>query len=117
MHRGHHLNRRARERTSGLARAAAVPSIGVAQMPVTVTSPITSRARDPKLPTSPGARSMPGARQDSVPSQTPASASPVASRGAESEPGLPVEGRSDSISGPVQWHLARHAALRLGRED
>jgi hypothetical protein len=84
-------------------------------MPVSVTSPITSRARDPGLPTSPGAFSMPGARQDSEAGQTPASAPPVANRGAE--PGLPVEGRSDDVGGPVHQHLARHAALRLGRED
>jgi hypothetical protein len=37
-------------------------------MPVPVTSPITSHARDPGLPVSPGAQSMPGTR-DSVPEQ------------------------------------------------
>jgi hypothetical protein len=61
---------------------------------------------------------MPGARRDSAPGQEPvSSATPVASRGAEPEPGLPVEGRSDDVGGPVHRHLARHAALRLGRED
>jgi hypothetical protein len=83
-------------------------------MPVLVTSPITGRARDPGLPTSPGALSNPDGRRDSETSQTPTSALPVASRGAEPEPGLEPTGRSDDVGGPVHQHLARHAALRFG---
>jgi hypothetical protein len=88
-------------------------------MPTTVTSPITSRARDPGLPTSPGAHSMPGARQDSeLTGEKPAGPHPsVQTRGAKPEPGLPVEGRSDDVGGVVANHLVRHRLLTLPRGE
>jgi hypothetical protein len=60
-------------------------------MPQQVRSPITSR-------------------RDSAPAQP-------AGRDEKPEPNLPVEGRSDAITTAVEGHLARHAMLRLGREE
>ena len=75
-------------------------------MPVPCSSPINRPTKRPEPGLSPGARSMPGARQgDSVPEQKPAHDEPPA-RGATSSP------RADAVDGPVAAHLARHAMLR-----
>jgi hypothetical protein len=82
-------------------------------MPTECSSPINRKSTE-GLVLSPGARSMPGAAKDSVPSQTggTGSSAPVAAaHGALPEPNL----RSDALT-PVEWHLQRHALLRLGRE-
>jgi hypothetical protein len=81
-----------------------------------VRSPICSTSRRDASQLSPGAQSHPSAK-DSVPGQKPGASSPVASHGALPEPSLQPEGRHDSIATAVEWHLARHAMLRLGRGE
>jgi len=66
-------------------------------MPVTVASPITSRARDPGFPTSPG-------RGPILPEQKPGGTASNVPAGRGDYPEPPQ--RNDAITGAVEWHLA-----------
>jgi hypothetical protein len=86
-------------------------------MPVPCSSPINRPTKRPEPGLSPGARSMPGARKDSVPEQKPARSPAVGAHGEPPEPGATPGGsvsspRSDAVDGPVAAHLVRHAMLR-----
>jgi hypothetical protein len=76
-------------------------------MPVHCSSPINRKSTE-GLELSPGARSMPGAK-DSVPSQPKHGTSASHSEGKLPEPNM----KSDGCLTPVENHLVRHRLSRL----